>query len=131
MDDELNDKINQVAQMLGKNEVPDNVKEIIASLANNSNSSCGPAENAESCNSTSQSSCNDDINQEEMAENIAMISMIKKVVESSGGANDHRVSLLAALKPFLNDSRQDKLKNCMKIFKLTQLTKVLKDTDII
>jgi secreted trypsin-like serine protease len=133
MDDDLNKKINQVAEMIKNDELPDNIKNIISMLSNDSQSDSDDSSSANSEKSSAQktkSFSNDNQNNDEMAENIAMIAKIKKIMDKTNGAPDPKLNLLSALGPFLNGSRQDKLKNCMKIVKMTKLTEILKETDL-
>ena len=133
MDDDLNKKINQVAEMIRNDELPDNIKNIISMLSNDSQSDSDDSSSTNSEKSSAQktkSFSNDNQNNDEMAENIAMIAKIKKIMDKTNGAPDPKINLLSALRPFLNGSRQDKLKNCMKIVKMTKLTEILKETDL-
>ena len=137
MDDDLNDKINQVAEMIKNDELPDNIKNIISMLSKDtqsdstdSDSAASPSAYSEKSGTGKKKSSNNDHSDDDMVENLAMISKIKKILDKTTGAPDPKLSLLSALEPFLNDSRQDKLKNCMKIVKMTKLTEILKETDL-
>jgi len=43
--------------------------------------------------------------------------------------NDPRINLLTAIKPFLSSGRQKKLSNCIRLFQVTQITKLMSDPE--
>jgi hypothetical protein len=43
--------------------------------------------------------------------------------------NDPRINLLTAISPFLNNSRQKKIGNCVKLFQMTQVTRMMTEME--
>lgn len=132
MSDDMGDKIKQIADLFGQNSnanIPDNVKGLFNMLVSNAGSNNSneesPSEDTSQKSRTSDSSSEDDT--DEMAD---MARKMKKAMNMmSTTANDPRVNLLNAIKPYLNKSRQKKLQNCMKLIRLGSLTKVLDDSE--
>ena len=117
MDSGMNEKINEIASMLGQDEVPPDVINIISKIAQNS----GDSDGTDCGNSTDN----------DLEDNIALMAMIKRVMDrKKNSKHDPAMVLLSSLEPFLSDSRKEKLKKCMKVMNLTQMTDLLKDSDI-
>ncbi|NMB32899.1 MAG: hypothetical protein GX992_01480 [Clostridium sp.] len=66
-------------------------------------------------------------NRDTLQENIEMMRTVRAVMDTMQNMNDPRINLLTAIRPFLNSDRQKKVKNCIKLFQMTQLTKIMTD----
>lgn len=110
MSGDMNDKIKQIADILGQENVAENLKPIITSLMNNNNS-------------------NTDQHENRSVENNDVVSKIKGAMDRLSTSNDPRVSLLTAVKPFLNNNRQKKIANCIKLFHMTNIAKIMDENE--
>ncbi|WP_010245458.1 hypothetical protein [Acetivibrio cellulolyticus] len=131
-DDELNAKFKQIAQMLGKDNVnvPDNLGSIISMLANSAPKEQAapktedlhsPVEHKEIKEESSPKNPLDD--------NMEMMRKVTTMMSSMRNVNDPRVNLLTAISPFLNNTRQKKIGNCIKLFQMTQLTRMMTEME--
>lgn len=131
-DDELNIKFKQIAQMFGKENVniPDNLGSILSMLANST-----PKEQVSTNREERSSTYEKKETKEEptaksnLNENTETIRKIAKIMNSIETSDDPRVNLLIAMSPFLNQSRQKKVENCIKLFQMTQLTSTITETE--
>lgn len=131
-DDDLGKKIQQIADLLGQENMPDNVKGLLSVLSgsfsdkNDSKEKApeiaqrkndmpddGLAENPSAQASGSSSDTNE------------LLMRAKKMMDKLGTGNDPRVNLLHAIKPFMNGKRQQKIGNCIKILQLASMTKLI------
>lgn len=132
-DDELNMKFKQIAQMLGKENVnvPDNLGSILSMLANSSSKEPTPQKSEDQTPTQPQ---NRVINEDSKAknnleDNMEMMRKVKTIMDSMRSVNDPRVNLLTAISPFLNNSRQKKIGNCVKLFQMTQVTRMMTEME--
>jgi hypothetical protein len=126
MSDDLNKKIKQITDILGQDNIPDNVKGLLTLLAgsgsDNSNEKEAPKElPSESIRNESRNS--------EMEENIEMLSRAKKIFDRINTKDDPRINLLYSMRPFLNNNRQKKLGTCIKLLQMYNLSKLMDDTE--
>lgn len=119
MSDDLNKKIQQVAELLGQDNVPDNVKDLLSLLT----SSAGPEGSAPNAAGPAESKV-DRAKRAELEESLQMAKRVSTVMSRLNNAKDPSVILLRSVKPFLNGARQKKLENCIRLLQLTQLTKL-------
>ena len=128
MSDEMGDKFKQIAEMLGQNSntnIPDNVKGLLNMFMSNSGTKeDDPSEeNSHKTRASEESSKSDSDDMADMARKM------KKAMNMINTANDPKVTLLNAIKPYLNKHRQKKLQTCMKLMKIGSLTKLIEESD--
>lgn len=131
-DDELNTKVKQIAQMLGMENanVPDNLGSILSMLANSS-----PKDKSSQKPVNQQPQTESKVTKEEtyaknnIDNNIEMMGKVKNIMEGMKNVNDPRINLLTAISPFLNNSRQKKIGNCIKLFQMTQATRMMTEME--
>lgn len=126
MSDEMGDKIKQIAEMLGQNSnsnIPDNVKGLLNMLMSPGESKAESSSD-DSSHKTESSEENQRTESDEMAD---MTRKMKKAMNMLNTANDPRVNLLNAIKPYLNKDRQRKLQTCMKLIKIGSMTQFMDD----
>lgn len=141
-DDELNTKFKQIAQMLGKENVnvPDNLGSILSMLASSTPKEQTPSKQEEQPPPTESKSTKEDLlpnntttntnnNNNNMDDNMEMMRKVKVVMDSMRNVNDPRVNLLTAISPFLNNTRQKKIGNCIKLFQMTQMTRMMSEME--
>ncbi|MCX8129045.1 MAG: hypothetical protein N3I35_02970 [Clostridia bacterium] len=125
MSDDLNKKLKQITDILGQDNMPDNVKGLLSLLTNPNNK-----EESVSPKVTEPPSPREEKSERsELDENMEMIRKVRKVMDKLNINNDPRVNLLTAIKPFLNSKRQKKLGNCIKMLQMSSLTKLVDDQD--
>ena len=129
MADELDDKIKQISEMLKKDELPDNLKNIINMFKDKSDNSSQnspqevPDREAAEKSSAPALPMDDDTFQK--------IFKIKKLLETNKSEPDPKVTLLNAIKPFLKDERQKKVANSIKFLNISKITKMIDFGDFI
>ncbi|MCX7921136.1 MAG: hypothetical protein N3B21_03805 [Clostridia bacterium] len=122
MSDDLNKKIKQITDLLGQDSMPDNFKNLLGVLAN----SMGKEDSSPKANEALPIR-EEKPNKSELEENIEMVRKISKIMDRVNNSNDPRMSLLNAIRPFLNTSRQKKIGNCIKLLQVSSLVKFMDD----
>ena len=125
MSDDLNKKIKQITDMLGQDNLPDNIKGLLSLLT-----SSGTKEEPSTKSSENFFTKEDRTEKSELDDNIEMIRKVKKVMDRVNNNNDPRINLLSAIKPFLNNKRQSRLNNCIKILHMSRLTGLMDENEI-
>jgi hypothetical protein len=126
MSDDLNNKIKQISEMLGQENMPDNVKNLINLLAGSSSNNNNEDEPVNTSNPTEDKAQSQP--RSEVDDNIEMIRKVKTVMDKLNNNNDPRVNLLTAIRPFLNNKRQDKLNSCIKILQMSSIARLMDDS---
>jgi hypothetical protein len=135
MSDDMSDKIKQIAEMFGQNSntnIPDNVKGLLNMFMSSGNSSSGGDSKEEDSSDNSSSEKTDTREEPSRTDTDDLADMtrkMKKAMSMLNTANDPRVNLLNAIKPYLNNNRQRKLQTCMKIIKIGSITKLLDESE--
>lgn len=130
MSDDLGRKIQQIAQMLGQDEVPDNVKELVSILAN----SLGKKEDGNS--QTVRAETGNEVKLDESrqaaetpASSQEALDTVKHSNDRFNSSSDPRINLLMAIKPFMNNRRQKKIGNCIQLLQIAGLSRMLNDRE--
>ncbi|EGD47443.1 hypothetical protein Cpap_2026 [Ruminiclostridium papyrosolvens DSM 2782] len=129
MSDDMGDKIKQIAEMLGQDSnsgIPDNVKGLLNMFMSQNSSK---DETSSDDTSSEKENPSEDSSRADTDDLADMARKMKKAMNLLNTNNDPRVNLLNAIKPYLNDNRQKKLQNCMKIIKIGSLTKMLDESE--
>lgn len=101
MSDNMSNLMNQISNMLNSNEIPDDIKKMMSNLSKSQKDSS--TSNTASPNEIPNSSQVPDLD-------IETIMKIKKIMDSMKETkNDPRANLLRSLKPYLKDSRKEKV----------------------
>lgn len=101
MSDNMSNLMNQISNMLNSNEIPDDIKNMMSNLSKSQKDSS--TSNTASPNEIPNSSQAPDLD-------IETIMKIKKIMDSMKETkNDPRANLLRSLKPYLKDSRKEKV----------------------
>lgn len=123
MDAELNNKIKEIGSLFGLNELPDNMDEIVNSVLNNIGNN-----NSQLDKINCEQNVNGNDNQNDLPGDIditKILELLNKYRQSSMLAkNDDKIKLLYALRPFLNDKRKSKLKNCVTMLTLAKMVEI-------
>lgn len=117
MSEDMSNLMNQISNMIKNNEIPDEIKNMMNNL--NSNAS----------NSTESSSSQDTSSSENktMPEfDMATIMKMKKIMDSmKESRNDPRANLLKSLKPYLKESRKEKVDQYIQLFGMGKVFEML------
>ena len=122
MSEEMSDIINKVQKMVDSGNIPDNIKEMLMNL--NTNKSNGvsvsnqhnTSDNASPDNSASSNNFNIDVE---------TILKMKSIMNQMNQKNDSRVNLLYSLKPYLRESRKNKLDEYVNLLNVTKIVDIL------
>lgn len=125
MSDDLNKKIKQIADLLGQETVPDNIKGLLSMLA------ASPDNREESVQKTNEAVIKreDKSSRQDFDDSLDTMRRVKLLMDRVNSNSDPRLNLINAIRPFLNGKRQKKLNNCMKLLQMTRLTKLMEDND--
>ena len=116
MSEDLDNKINQIKDLLGKDGMADTLKSLMSGLGKQSESS---GEKEDSGNRAQESGMSFDPN------TLQMIFKVKNILDGANKSEEPREKLIKALKPYLSDKRQDKVDEVLKILKMTSLMDVM------
>lgn len=122
MSDDMGEKVKQIAELLGQNSnanIPENVKGILNMLMSPGDSK----------GEDHKSGTDDKASKTETDEIADMTRKMKKAVNMLNTSSDSRVTLLNALKPYLNKNRQKKLQTAMKLIKIGSMAKLMDDLE--
>lgn len=138
MNEDMSDMIKNLSSMLNGKDMPEDIKNIISNFASNNsninnNNSSNDFNNNNSHNTTSH---NDDISSDSRDNNsssnsspdidIGMIIKMKKIMDSmKNNKDDPRANLLLSLKPYLKNSRQEKVDQYVKLFNMSKVFEVI------
>lgn len=113
-ENDMSNLMNQFNQMLKNNDIPSDFKNIIENFKNSSNAT---SENGSS-NNASQNSSNGSKDSNTTPEiDINTILKMKQIMDSiNSNKDDPRTNLLLSLKPYLKNSRKEKIDQYIKLF---------------
>ena len=113
-ENDMNNLLNQFNNMVKNNEIPDNLKDIINSFSNYNNNKNSNNSNNSSSNIDAETSSSTDFDID-----INTIMKFKQIMEAmNSNKSDPRSNLLLSLKPYLKDSRKQKVDQYIKIFNI-------------
>ena len=113
---DMSEILKNFSSMMEGTEIPDNIKEMLSSLQNNSSKS----ENNSSGQNDSQSIPNIDIN--------TMLKMQKLLNTMNHSSNSSGANLLRSLKPYLKPSRQAKVDEYIQLFSIEKAIELLRQS---
>ena len=112
-ENDMNNLLNQFNNMVKNKEIPDNLKDIINTFSN-SNTNNNNNSNNSSSNTDSETSTSTDFDID-----INTILKFKQILDAmNSNKSDPRSNLLLSLKPYLKDSRKQKVDQYIKIFNI-------------
>ncbi len=122
MNDDMSNLMEQINNMMKNNQIPDDIKNIINSMSQNSSNSG----NTDSKNKDTSSSENTFSDSSMPEFDMATIMKLKRVMESmKSSSNDPRANLLKSLKPYLKESRKEKVDQYIQIFGMGKVFEML------
>lgn len=125
MSDDLGKKVQQIVQMLGQENAPDNLKELVALLA----TSLGSKEDNADQIASSDTELEEKSSKTESPINADMLNTARKAMDRLNVGSDPRINLLHAIKPFMNTKRQKKIGNCIQLLQVASLSKLLNERE--
>jgi hypothetical protein len=125
MSDDLNSKIKQITDILGQENMPDNLKGLLSLLTGPSGAKQEPSADMAQLPSAKE----EQSGRNELDENLEMIRKVKKLMDRVSTTHDPRVNLLTAIRPFLNTTRQKKLNGCIQLLQMSSLAKFVDGSD--
>lgn len=120
MSEDMSNLMNQISNMIKNNEIPDEIKNMMNSLSSNSQNSS----ESSSPQDTSSPSSSENSTMPEF--DIATIMKMKKIMDSmKENRNDPRANLLKSLKPYLKESRKEKVDQYIQLFGMGKVFEML------
>ena len=124
MNGDMSNLMEQINNMVKNNQIPDDIKNIISNMAQNSSTSSNSESNSSSESSATDSNSSDNSSIPEF--DMATIMKIKTIMESmKTTSNDPRANLLKSLKPYLKESRKEKVDQYIQIFGMGKVFEML------
>lgn len=121
MNEDMSDMIKNLSNMLNSKDIPDDIKNIINNFSSNNKNS-----NAEDISSANKHSTNTSSSESNSDIDIGMILKMKKIMDSmKNNKDDPRANLLLSLKPYLKNSRQEKVDQYIKLFNMSKVFEVI------
>lgn len=125
MAEELSDILKNFSKMLNNKDSSNDFKEFISSIGNQSNNNTNISSNSDSPKGFSDFSNNGSNNLNFDIDNLLKM---KKILDSlNNDSTDNRSNLLKSLKPYLRNSKQEKLDQYMQMLRLVT---ILESVDI-
>ena len=122
MDEDLNSIFQKLNEMMSDKETADNLKDILNNISSSSNNS-SQASNDDSENNASNSSRN---NSSIPEFDIGTILKIKTAMDKlNSSQNDSRANLLQSLKPYLHNSKKEKIDQYINFLKIANVFEAL------
>ncbi|MBO5004820.1 MAG: hypothetical protein J6D03_06215 [Clostridia bacterium] len=140
MNEDMSDMIKNLSSMLNGKEMPEDIKNIISNIASNNNNHNNSNNNSNTHNNncSSNNQYDDDISSDSRSNNsnfnekstpdidIGMILKMKQIMDSmKNNKDDPRANLLLSLKPYLKNSRQEKVDQYIKLFNMSKVFEVI------
>ncbi len=139
MSDDLGKKVQQIAHMLGQDDVPDNVKELVALIASSLKGDSSPERGSSPEGDSplpplpqrlpSQSKSDTEMPGNSPTLSNEVLDTAKNALRHINSANDPRINLLNAIKPFMNNKRQRKIGSCIQLLQIAGLSRMLNEKE--
>lgn len=126
MSEDLSDMINNVKKMVDNGNIPDNIKEVLNNFndTNSSVSSQNPKNNSISSEKNSDFSSS---NTNNLNIDVETILKMKSIIDSINQKDDPRANLLYSLKPYLRESRRNKLDQYVNLLNMTKIADAMRN----
>ncbi len=105
--EDMSELFKKFSSMINENNIPDDMKNILSSLASNANNSDSTASDS-------------DNNRNDSSIDFETILKMKSIMEKLKSNNDPRANLLKSLKPYLKESRREKVDQYIKLFGMSK-----------
>ncbi len=115
--EDMSELFGKFSNMVKEGNIPDEMKNILSSLSSNDSGSAS----SESASSESSDNSFPSIDFETLLK-------MKSIMEKMNNNNDPRSNLLLSLKPYLKDSRKEKIDQYIKLFGMSKVLEVFNST---
>lgn len=122
MSEDVNKTIKQIADVLGQENLAENLMGLLNMLAG----STGKEEPKTPALSSPEPQ-EDKVERANQDDSLYSINKLRNMMERINVQNDPRVNLLNAIRPFLGTRRQKNLNNCVRLIQVSSLTRLLDD----
>lgn len=117
--DDMSELFSKFSNMINEGNIPDEMKNILASFTSNSSDADSTEKDTSSENSSDASSTID----------FETILKMKTIMEKlNSNTKDPRSNLLLSLKPYLKDSRKEKIDQYIKLFGMSKVLEVFNNS---
>ena len=117
--EDMSDIISEFSKIIEKNGIPDNLKDIIGNINNTNDNTCN--------NSTKNS---DDVSSFNLNNiDIQTFLKLKNALDKLNSKDNPNTKLLLALKPYLKDSKKEKLDQYIKLMNISSLLEVFNNNE--
>lgn len=121
MSEDMSNLMNQINQMLSNNEIPEEIKNMMNNLKQNPNE---PENESEARSEDTSSQNKESFSMPEF--DIGTMMKMKTIMDSmKSNKDDPRANLLRSLKPYLKESRKDKVDQYIQIFNMGKVFEIL------
>lgn len=119
--EDMSELFGKFSNMVKEGNIPDEMKNVLSSFVSNSSST------SNSDTSSSQENSNNSDNTTPSIDFETLLKM-KSIMEKMNNNNDPRSNLLLSLKPYLKDSRKEKIDQYIKLFGMSKVLEVFNST---
>lgn len=109
--EDMSELFSKFSNMINEGNIPDEMKNILSSLSSNNSNNSNSSNDNSSSNSNNTGSSID----------FETIMKMKSIMEKMNNNNDPRANLLLSLKPYLKDSRKEKIEQYIKLFGMSKV----------
>lgn len=121
--EDMSEIFSKFSSMINEGNIPDEMKGILSSISSGNGSESG---NNSSNNSRNDGSSSD--NSSSPSIDFETIMKMKSIMEKMNTKDDPRANLLLSLKPYLKDSRKEKVDQYIKLFGMSKVLEVFNNS---
>ena len=121
MSEDLSDIVNNVKNMMDSGNIPENVNELLNNLNSNSKKTSNNMLSKKSSDNTSSNKGN------ELNIDIGTVMKMKSIIDNINQKDDPRTNLLYSLKPYLRESRKNKVDQYVNLLNMTKIADIIKN----
>ncbi|MCI8620912.1 MAG: hypothetical protein HFJ50_03865 [Clostridia bacterium] len=119
--EDMSELFSKFSNMVNEGNIPEEMKNILSSLSGNQN------ENTNT--NTNRTEQNNQTENETPSIDFETIMKMKSIMDKmKGSANDPRANLLLSLKPYLKESRKEKIDQYIKLFSMSKVMEVFNNS---
>ena len=119
MNEDMSNLINRFSNMLKDNKIPPELSNVIKNTMESNSANDVSSEESSNCNNNNNSTDNDNSN---LNFDINTMLKMKSIIDAiSTQKDDPRANLLKSLKPYLKESRKEKVDQYIKIFSMEKV----------
>ena len=108
--EDMSELFSKFSSMMSEGNIPDEMKKVLSSISSN---------NSDNDKSNNSESSNQSINFETLMQ-------MKSIFDKVNNSNDPRANLLTSLKPYLKDSRKEKVDQYIRLFGMSKVIEMFK-----